>query len=397
MRQRLVITDVTQMPQGDEVCVVGINEDGVSVRPVCGGGFKKIYRYCNNRLSIYERSEVEFDFIKDRPQPPHCEDKLFNPENTSFIGECSEMDWEQKLINNGFSSVEQIFAGHLVQNKYVLPGTCNRSIATLNEVYIDKVKIMDGKGAVKTRLLFKDGSGCAYDLPVSDLAVREVCFKLVRQNMENAVIVAEQLTDCLMNSRKIYLRIGLARPWTTYGQTELRCYPQITAIHLFGDDIDSNDIYNKTDNVDTSKINISTVNNMLPKGGPSIPKADLYRTDGVMDESAATEILEALANGVDPFTGEILEQDSPFNNPIVIRALFFTLNKLKQGEPIKAINKETPVNAGNSWSNEEIVALVKEFQNSISVKQIAAMHGRTVGAINSRLMQIGLFKIDHLQ
>jgi hypothetical protein len=264
-------------------------------------------------------------------------------------------------------------------------------------VYIDKVKIVDGKGAVKTRLLFKDGSGCAYDLPVSDLAVREVCFKRVRQNMENAVIVAEQLTDCLRNLRKIYLRIGLARPWITYGQTELRCYPQITAIHPFVDNIDNYDIYNRTDNVETIKIKVSTDNNKLLDRDPTIAKGDLYRTNGVMDESVATEILEALANGVDPFTGEIIEQDSPFNNPIAIRALFFALNKLKQGEPIKAITKETPVNAGNSWSNEEIEALVKEFKNGISAKQIAGMHGRTVGAINSRLMQLGLFKIDYLQ
>ncbi|EGU61756.1 hypothetical protein VINI7043_21551 [Vibrio nigripulchritudo ATCC 27043] len=34
------------------------------------------------------------------------------------------------------------------------------------------------------------------------------------------------------------------------------------------------------------------------------------------------EIVEALANGINPQTGEVLPSESPYNSPDVIRALF---------------------------------------------------------------------------
>ena len=39
-----------------------------------------------------------------------------------------------------------------------------------------------------------------------------------------------------------------------------------------------------------------------------------------------SEILHALANGVDPVTGEVLPESSPYNNPAVIRALYHALD-----------------------------------------------------------------------
>ena len=41
-----------------------------------------------------------------------------------------------------------------------------------------------------------------------------------------------------------------------------------------------------------------------------------------MDISEARAIIKTLAKGVDPFTGEVFAEDSPYNHPQVIRALF---------------------------------------------------------------------------
>lgn len=42
-----------------------------------------------------------------------------------------------------------------------------------------------------------------------------------------------------------------------------------------------------------------------------------------MDKHKVSEILLALAEGVNPSTGEIYPNDSPYNNPDIIRALFY--------------------------------------------------------------------------
>ena len=48
-----------------------------------------------------------------------------------------------------------------------------------------------------------------------------------------------------------------------------------------------------------------------------------------MDKSEALETVEALAHGIDPVTGELFPEDSPFNHPRVIRALFLSINALE--------------------------------------------------------------------
>ena len=54
------------------------------------------------------------------------------------------------------------------------------------------------------------------------------------------------------------------------------------------------------------------------------PKVEILvqRRNLTMSPLKAKEIIEALANGIDPETGEILPAQSPVNNPQVIRALF---------------------------------------------------------------------------
>jgi hypothetical protein len=42
-----------------------------------------------------------------------------------------------------------------------------------------------------------------------------------------------------------------------------------------------------------------------------------------MSPQQAKRIIEALANGIDPDTGEVLPGQSVFNNPQVVRSLFF--------------------------------------------------------------------------
>ncbi len=49
-----------------------------------------------------------------------------------------------------------------------------------------------------------------------------------------------------------------------------------------------------------------------------------------MDKSKAITIMEALANGTDPMTGEIFPPESPYQDVEVVRALFMATEALKK-------------------------------------------------------------------
>jgi hypothetical protein len=48
-----------------------------------------------------------------------------------------------------------------------------------------------------------------------------------------------------------------------------------------------------------------------------------------MEAERAVPILRALAEGVDPFTGEVVDDHSPLQNPECIRALFAAVEALQ--------------------------------------------------------------------
>lgn len=101
-----------------------------------------------------------------------------------------------------------------------------------------------------------------------------------------------------------------------------------------------------------------------------------------MEIQRAKEILQLLADGIDPTTGELLPDESPYNKPEVIRALFAVL-----AEPAP---KHSNPNAGQPWSEEEDEQLRNELESGIKTANIAKAHQRSRGAINSRIKHLGL-------
>lgn len=117
------------------------------------------------------------------------------------------------------------------------------------------------------------------------------------------------------------------------------------------------------------------------------------------------KVLEALANGVDPVTGEVLDNQSPYNQPEVIRSLFTILNELKSPTkkiklPKKTIEEKQadnidnglPKNAGLPWTSTEKEELVEKYKSEVSIEELSEIHGRTKGAITSELKKQGLIK-----
>lgn len=104
-----------------------------------------------------------------------------------------------------------------------------------------------------------------------------------------------------------------------------------------------------------------------------------------MDIIRAKNIVRDLAEGIDPRTGEFLPPDTIYNSPEVIRALFTLLEWTDS-----CIAQDPLRNAGKPWSDVEDDKLRDEFLSRFKTADIAKEHGRSCGAIESRLEHLGL-------
>lgn len=108
-----------------------------------------------------------------------------------------------------------------------------------------------------------------------------------------------------------------------------------------------------------------------------------------MNAKEARNIVSLLADGTDPQTGEIFSEDSPYQQPDNVRALYMAVQGLERLEKYEARTKNLPQNAGAPWTEEEETQLLEAFDKGSSIKELAALHERTTGAIHSRLVSLG--------
>ena len=106
-----------------------------------------------------------------------------------------------------------------------------------------------------------------------------------------------------------------------------------------------------------------------------------------MEILRATEILKTLSDGVNPFTGELLPNESVCNHAEVVRAFHCILEELKKNT--KKPKKASPENAGKPWGEEDDKTLAQMFEAGYSIQEMKMFFKRTAGAIESRLEHIG--------
>jgi hypothetical protein len=130
-------------------------------------------------------------------------------------------------------------------------------------------------------------------------------------------------------------------------------------------------------------------------GGSNACRSVVITSGGIMDETRTVAILSALANGVNPSTGEIFTADSPYQQADVVRALFVALDRFKKTETAKPSptgprnRAETLSNVGKPWSDEEDRRLLAEFERGRKPAELARDLGRTLAGIEARLERHG--------
>lgn len=110
-----------------------------------------------------------------------------------------------------------------------------------------------------------------------------------------------------------------------------------------------------------------------------------------MELQTARAIIDTLAQGIHPVTGEAMPPDSPYLAPPVIRALFTVSHALEGGAaaPRRRERGDLPANTGKPWSAEDDEALRAGFGAGAPTKDLAAALGRTRWAVESRLVKLG--------
>src|ERR1044072_1721739 len=107
----------------------------------------------------------------------------------------------------------------------------------------------------------------------------------------------------------------------------------------------------------------------------------------VMEEARALAIVSALANGVNPLTGELFSIDRPYQSPHVIRAPDCAVRRREAGNRRRGRGEDAMSNnAGKPWTEEEDRQLLSAFDGGRPLAELAQAHGRTPGGIQARLV-----------
>jgi len=115
-----------------------------------------------------------------------------------------------------------------------------------------------------------------------------------------------------------------------------------------------------------------------------------------MEREQALKILNALANGVHPATGEVFAADSPYQHPDSVRALFEAVRTMEGGQHAPATTErktgDMPANTFVRWTADEEDRLGAAFDAGKTSAELARLHNRSRAAIEARLLKLG--KID---
>ena len=108
-----------------------------------------------------------------------------------------------------------------------------------------------------------------------------------------------------------------------------------------------------------------------------------------MQLDAALPIVRALADGVNPITGEAYPEHSPYAEPRTLRALYSAVDLMSREVEREKRRERLPANFGKPWTAEEDQAAVAEFDAGILMVEMARRHLRTQSSIRLRLEKLG--------
>jgi hypothetical protein len=108
-----------------------------------------------------------------------------------------------------------------------------------------------------------------------------------------------------------------------------------------------------------------------------------------MHLESALPIVKALADGINPVTGEQYPEGSPYAEPRAMRALFSAIDLMQREVEKERRRERLPSNFGKPWNEGEDRAVVEAFDAGVALPELARRHARTQGSIRLRLEKLG--------
>ena len=115
-----------------------------------------------------------------------------------------------------------------------------------------------------------------------------------------------------------------------------------------------------------------------------------------MEKADALKIIQQLADGIDPHTGQVFGAGSSYQHPDTVRALFVALRALDAPpaqttakQRAAATGENAPSNSGKPWADDEDKALAAAFDAGKKILELATAHRRSRFAIEARLAKLG--------
>jgi hypothetical protein len=105
-----------------------------------------------------------------------------------------------------------------------------------------------------------------------------------------------------------------------------------------------------------------------------------------VETQEAIKFMRALADGLNPETGQALPDDSVCRNAQAVKALNRAVAALTAQQERE---QNRPMNAGRYWSPKEDAQVCEEVRKGMDFKEIAKTHNRTVPSIVARLVKLG--------
>lgn len=234
MKTVLTITDVTRMGS-PWVCVAGVTDNRQTIRPEFPSGrISEQWLYQDQQPIIRPFARVHLDLIENRPDPPHCEDWVIQPERRNFLGVLDENEKYSFLEKIVDPSVDRIFGAEIQRDIgfNIREHEGNRSLGTIRGRFITHITLWEKVDhRLDYRIEFVDQENSIYSLSVTDLSIRYFV-DYERGNGADLRRIVANLENHLQRS-EIFLRIGLARPtWSKYPH---RCFLQVNGIYTFPD------------------------------------------------------------------------------------------------------------------------------------------------------------------
>jgi hypothetical protein len=108
-----------------------------------------------------------------------------------------------------------------------------------------------------------------------------------------------------------------------------------------------------------------------------------------MQIDTALPIVRALADGINPITGETYPEHSPYAEPRTLRALYSAVDLMQKEIEREKRRERLPANFGKPWTSEEDQAAMLEYDSGMPMVEMARRHLRTQSSIRLRLEKLG--------